>query len=174
MDKKEKNMIGKKIVGYICKDQEENIDEKETKNIYMIASDSLDLNTNNSSSIYRVEGISKVKKELYCEQNYYERPYYICDNINIQKEISIEEIIEMCLYTQDSIYRIIAFYPLTEKQALKIAKIFKKDYYVIEALTKKYPQNPEIKELFELASIEHNKQKEQEKYEKILKKVYAE
>ena len=147
---KEKTMLGQRVVGYICVGQDEKIEEKNGAYIYINAADSLGIRENDEKPvIYEVEGKSTVKSALISEHGYYGRTYYICDDIKVIREITIEQIIERCVYPQDSIERVLAFYPLTEIHALKIAKLFKDSNYVLKVLTMKFPECKEIKELYE-------------------------
>ena len=147
---KEKTMLGQKVVGYICVGQDEQIEGKNGAYIYINAADSLGIRENNEKPvIYEVEGKSTVKSALISEHGYYGRTYYICDDIKVIREITIEQIIERCVYPQDSIERVIAFYPLTQLQALKIARLFKYSNYALKVLTMKFPECEEIKELYE-------------------------
>lgn len=164
MNKQQKSMIGKKIIGYICAEKEEKIDRKNRRNVYIIACDSLALplaqDRTQAPIIYEVEGTSIVKTVNVDEHDYYGRLHYTCDNIRVIKEITPDELIEKAKVYLSAADRLIAFYPLTELQALKLAKTYKSEYHILKALAQKYPQNDEIRELFEaIQKLQKDKQK---------------
>lgn len=164
MEKKEKNMIGEKIIGYICTEKEEQINGKNGLYVYIDPISSIALPEAKARKkapiIYEIEGISTIKKVASTESDYYGRLYYICDNIQIIKEITPQQLIEKCtmMYNPDSVYRLIAFYPLNEVQALKLAKAYGSDYLVIKQLSELFPDNIEIAQLLKIC-IQNRKEK---------------
>lgn len=176
MSKQPKSMIGEKIIGYICAEKEKTINGTNRAYVYINACDSIALplaeDRTQAPIIYEVEGISTVKKENMDEHGYYERAYYTCDNIRVIKELTPDQLIEKAEVFSSSAYRLIAFYPLTELQALKLAKIYVSNYYILKALAQKYPQNAEIGELFKISQIEKDKnEKAQIKHENFQKRI---
>lgn len=168
---KKKNMIGERIIGYICIEEGNHIDESKKIYVYTNAIDSIGyrLNTEKSIKIYEVEGISISPQEMETEAG--DRFYYECKEIKIIKEITHEQLVNGCMYNCVLAVRLIAFYPITEIDALKLAKTYTSNKQILTLLSKKFPSNNEIRELIkEYDKKQEEIEKAEQKYEAYAKK----
>lgn len=113
--------------------------------------------------IYKVSGeiISKGTNESG------DRPYCICKALTVLKEMTSEDLIRKCSTTNEA-YRLVSFYPLTLKDALQIARKYRENYFILQALENAMnkgilEQSKEIHDLFLAAkkSDEETKRKQQ-------------
>ena len=154
-DYNEKTMLGEKVIGYICLDtKEDSIDDKEY--VYIDVCESIALPNRDDRKeepiIYKVEGTSRVK-EYY--STYCGRCYYLCDDIKVIRKLTRDEIIESARGSNSHVNRLISFYPLREEDGVKLANMYKMDFYVLNSLNDIFSSNEEIKKLYENAKEIH-------------------
>ena len=161
----EKTMLGQKVSGYICVNPNEDIPDEVM--VFEYACDSLGLPSAKDRKVkpivYEVEGTSKIKDYLETDT---ERLYCICKDIKLIRKLSTQDLINSTTQHSSHVQRLISYYPLDLKEALILAKMYNKNYYLLSLLHETFIDSEEINNIFIAAEKENKEESKEKKYVK--------